>query len=422
MKILVYSAVNKSNIAQLFGIAEYSYYFVLKEFLPILEELATVVRIEDPLREVDELYHACQERGEECVFLSFSPPHKTETGLTCPTIPVLAWEFEDIPSEVWDSEIRNDWSFVLSKLGAAITHSSHSAKTIRKAVRQSYPVIPIAAPVWDRYSTLYQSPGDIADNCVSFPFEGVIVDTRDEATESGLEDISRFEQQMRQTITVQGVLYTTVLNPLDGRKNWRDIVTAFCHALKDVTDATLILKFTNTSTNEWLEELLDLLRNSPKFKCRVLMLNGFLDSENYSELARSTTFTVNASTGEGQCLPLMEYMSAGKPAICPLHTGMEDYVNQGNAFIVESSLEPTFWPDDTRRLYRTYYHRVSWDSLVECYRASYETVNQHPDRYRRMCEAAHEDLHNHCSRSVATAKLRKFLETRRELERLSSLV
>jgi hypothetical protein len=55
-------------------------------------------------------------RGEPCVFLSFSPPHRTPVHLACPTLPVFAWEFSTIPNEPFAGEPRNDWRTVLARL------------------------------------------------------------------------------------------------------------------------------------------------------------------------------------------------------------------------------------------------------------------------------------------------------------------
>src|SRR5690606_11387172 len=85
MRILVYSDTNASTIRNSLGAPEYSYYFVLKEFLPALRELGEVVVVSDPGVEVDPLYRESRERGQACVFLSFSPPHKTQANLECPT-------------------------------------------------------------------------------------------------------------------------------------------------------------------------------------------------------------------------------------------------------------------------------------------------------------------------------------------------
>jgi hypothetical protein len=72
MLIIIHSETNKSNIQQNLGRPEYSYYFVLKEFRPVLERLGQVIEVSNPDELVDRLYFDCLSRGEACVFLSFS--------------------------------------------------------------------------------------------------------------------------------------------------------------------------------------------------------------------------------------------------------------------------------------------------------------------------------------------------------------
>lgn len=102
----------------------------------------------------------------------------------------------------------------------------------------------------------------------------------------------------------------------------------------------------------------------------------------------ATSFYVNASRGEGLCLPLMEFMSAGVPAIAPDHTTMADYVAGDTTFVVSSSTEPTAWPNDPLMRITTSYRRINWSSLADQFRASYEVATQDPTRYRDMSRAA----------------------------------
>ena len=44
---------------------------------------------------------------------------------------------------------------------------------------------------------------------------------------------------------VDGVIYVSVFNPQDGRKNWHRLITAFCWAFREIDDATLVLKITH---------------------------------------------------------------------------------------------------------------------------------------------------------------------------------
>src|SRR5690606_14981461 len=76
MKILVYSYYNAKTIAGSMGLPDYSYYFVLKDFLPVLRELGEVIVVEHE----QDIQSACQQArgsGQPSLFLSFTPPHKT---------------------------------------------------------------------------------------------------------------------------------------------------------------------------------------------------------------------------------------------------------------------------------------------------------------------------------------------------------
>src|SRR5690606_10628756 len=149
MKILVYSAMNAETVFNNFGEPEYSYYFVLREFLPLLRQFGEVQQVEDPATEVDPIYEAALRQGQDCVFLSFSPPHLTCLGLACPTIPVFAWEFSSMPCEAWwDDRPEHDWGWCLRQCAGAIVHSEQSASVVRQLMGEDYPVTAIPAPLW----------------------------------------------------------------------------------------------------------------------------------------------------------------------------------------------------------------------------------------------------------------------------------
>src|SRR5690606_11037115 len=102
--------MNAETVLQNLGEPEYSYFFVLREFMPVLQQLGEVEVIEDPASEVDRRYHAAIALGQQCIFLSFSPPHLTTLGLDCPTSPVFAWEFSSMPDETWwQDRPEMDW-------------------------------------------------------------------------------------------------------------------------------------------------------------------------------------------------------------------------------------------------------------------------------------------------------------------------
>lgn len=447
MLLLIHAEQDETTIADHLGEAEYSYYFVLREFRRLLEQMTTVLPVRDYQerhdsagrlvgtyrvdRVVDAVHRLCRAEDEPCLFLSFSPPHRTPDPLECPAVPVFAWEYHDLPTEVWNQEPCQDWRVVLARSGRAITHSEFACRVVKRAMGARYPVVSIPAPVWSRFARLVDPQGSGPDlSPMVFETDGLLSDTRPvepqaagtaraagwTATvtlDTGSMDsagarASRSEAPKR--VELRGVLYTSIFNPDDGRKNWIDLLRAFCVALRDRPDAMLLLKFVHSSPERFRADLaLNLSRLRP-MRCRVVVFSSFLSDLDYERLARRTTYVVNASHGEGQCLPLMEFMSCGTPAVAPPHTGMADYVGDDNAFLVGSNLEPAAWPHDPRKMIRTFRHRIDLEALMSAFRESYAVAIEKPDVYRAMSAAAIRRLEAHCSDDVVSRKLQAFID------------
>lgn len=417
MLIIIHSETNQHTIAQNLGRSEYSYYFVLKEYRPVLERLGQVVEVLDPQAEVDALYLECLSRGEPCVFLSFSPPHRTPVHLACPTLPVFAWEFSTIPNEPFAGEPRNDWRTVLAACGAAITHSSYTVNAVREAMTDDYPIVAVPAPVWDRFAARgSQLQGQTTTEPLRLTIKGLVADSRTldlnafgpAHLRSG-PGIDFSAPVTAQELLLDGVVYTSVFNPGDGRKNWEDMLSAFCVSFRDVEDATLVLKLTHHDAEEALSDILHHLYKNQSYRCRIVLIYGYLADPDYERLVQATRYVVNTSYGEGQCLPLMEFMSCGKPAVAPRTTAMIDYLSTDNAFLIESTDELTAWPHDPRRAFRTLRYVTNWASLCEAYKASYDVAKNHPARYAQMSAQAVSSLQGFCSQAVAQQRLQVFL-------------
>ncbi len=419
MIFIIYSETDLGSLGGRLGAPEYSYWFVLREFRTVLERMGLVVFVRDPAREVDRLYRQFRERGEPCVFLCFEPPHKVPLGLACPTIPVFAWEFETLPDEDWAGDPRSDWRYVLNAVGRAITHSEHCVRVTRAAMGHDYPVACIPAPVWDGFARQARpGAGGPSRGRRHLRVRGQVVDSRKidlAACAPGSRPYPDHADPPSPQVTppgagppeagpvdvvLDGVVYCSVFNPSDMRKNWHDMIAGFVCALCERPDATLVLKLTHRDNAHSLRAMQDELSRHAPFRCRVVLIAGFLDDDSYDALVAGTTFVVNASHGEGQCLPLMEFMSAGKPAIAPRNTAMADYVDERCAFALRSSREPCAWPHDDRELYRTLRWRIDFGTLVAAYADSYRVAVAEPARYLAMSVAAQESLRRHCSRAV----------------------
>ncbi|TVT81710.1 glycosyltransferase [Pseudomonas sp. H3(2019)] len=416
MLIIIHSETNQHTIAQNLGRSEYSYYFVLKEYRPVLERLGTVVEVSDPQTEVDALYLDCLSRGEDCVFLSFSPPHRTPVHFACPTLAVFAWEFSTIPSEPFAGDPHNDWRTVLRASGAAITHSSYTVNAVREAMGADYPIVAVPAPVWDRFASrgaqLQRQP---LARQVRLKIKGLLADSRHlDLRAFGPAHLRAgkgidFQAPAREhDLVLDGVIYTSVFNPSDGRKNWEDMLSAFCVTFREVEDATLVLKLTHHDAEEALTDILHHLYKNQSYRCRIVLIYGYLADADYERLVQATSYVVNTSYGEGQCLPLMEFMSCGKPAVAPRTTAMIDYLDVDNAFLIDATDELTAWPHDPRRAFRTLRYVTNWASLCRAYRASYEVAKDDPGRYAQMSAHAVASLETFCSQATAEQRLEGF--------------
>lgn len=580
MIIVVYSETDAASISGNLGVSEYSYYFVLKKYLPILEEIGSVRYVREPASEVDPIYEEALQRGESAVFMSFSPPHRTALDIKCPTICVLAWEFSSIPDESWSDDPRDNWVKTLSNIGNVITISQYSSDVIKGQLGPSLNIATIPAPVTedpvpvgpqDLYDgksartvkslsvtaeVIDTSNLDISDDIVCFksdlnigsdlpvwdrqPLEMVFdgytqenngyrflvgfhdpetwgawsrsdrpwislpislegdftldihlvgfevndqrpitvtignqarsikIDT--ELTEyklefkdvsggssikfsdletgytlgaellralslgvaklaitdsnadssgepSSEEDIDRSSRVKGDTTNANtaielyfdGVVYTSIFNPEDGRKNWEDIVTAFCWAFRDDPDKTLILKFTCPNMASSWGRLFLLFSQLNPFSCRIVVIHGYLTEDEMQSLVSVTDFFVNASKAEGQCLPLLEFMAEGVPAIAPCHTAMASYINDDNAFVVESSLVATCWPQDPREYDKTFFYRIDWSSLHQCYLQSAKIALEDEHKYRHMGFNAAKTVRENYSLSEVGDLLRNYL-------------
>ncbi|KSW24892.1 MULTISPECIES: glycosyltransferase [unclassified Pseudomonas] len=497
MDFILFSDIGESTIDSSLGTPEYSYFFVLKAYLPVLQALGEVHRPQS-LQELEATARRLRAAGRDCLALFFGPPHKSPLSLACPILCVIAWEYDSIPNETWNDDPCSDWRYVLSRHGGAISLSSHTARAIRASMGEDFPVIPLPTPLWETYASLGgQSLANAIIEPTKLQIRGCILDTRllglsadgliapihdipavaDEPIEPIIEAVPALTWRRRALITrhyllmwyreavrdlvpaalrrglsrllrrpsppapaeppaassatvieehpqaqlpdtsqlvevqVEGVVYVSVFNPADGRKNWENLVTAFCWAFRGTADATLVLKITQKDLASYYVHMLTLLSQLAPFACRVVVMHGFLDDEQFQRLREATSYYVNASRCEGLCLPLMEFLACGKPAIAPAHTAMEDYVDGDLAFVVPACREHAVWPQDTRLSYRTIRYRPDWGALKQAYLDSHGIARQAPERYQAMSMAARQRMREFAGEERFANELGEFLGT-----------
>ena len=411
MRFLLYASYNETGIRSSLGKPDYSYWFVQQYFERLLSAMDETVVLDDRRKAPKQV-----NLDEEALFL-FMPPHKIPTELVDSAIPVIAWEFDTVPDEDWDDDFRNNWYNVLERSPGGITHCGFTADTVKTRLGRDYPMAMIPSPIWDDFSGLHD-PGRDPLAPWSIDVEGVVVDSRsahvaeNEGRPLDVENPeldARFEQGNHR-LDFGGVTYSFVFNPTDGRKEWMDAVSAFVDAFEHESRATLILKLIQVDLRRGAPMVWKAISALGHFACRIVVIQAHLNGSSYDSLISRPTYVLNTSRGEGQCLPLLESMSTGVPAVSPNHTAMADYVNERNSFVVKFSRRWASWPHDPRSALRASTFPVVWESLREKLHESFECATSDPVSYRTRSTAAFEEMRRFCSLESTRAAMTQFLE------------
>ncbi len=187
-------------------------------------------------------------------------------------------------------------------------------------------------------------------------------------------------------LRLNGIVYTSIFNPNDGRKNWHDLLTSFLIAMRDRPDVTLVIKLVTNDPVSVGQFMVWYQQRKISHKCRLVLITGFLSDEQMQDLIRATTFYFQTTKAEGNCLPLMDSLAAGRPGISPNHSAMSDYFDERFGHVIRSSPEPAAWPHDPRGGIQTSWARIDWSSVVQALQASYHQVTSHWDDYQAMSD------------------------------------
>ena len=447
------------------GTSGYSYDFVARLFWPLLERWGPVIPVPDPAKNLEREIARQRSAGHEPIHVSFLPFQDVVLAKTAPNIVVPAWEFPRLPDHVFDDNPQNDWPGTANQCAGVLVGNPF---TQRSFLRQgtSSPVRVVQVPVPDFYFEVpaWQPGQSVRLHCQAYqpvdtpapsqplaelpslpdrmrrsPWReftrsvertikhGVSL-VIGEDTASGLaRPVNRlFKQATRQfrnrpsekirlplpeleAIDLRGIVYTSILNPDDGRKNWIDLLTGFQTAFAERDDATLVLKLISSRTESVMRVVRFYLQREIQHRCRVVFVCGFLSDQQMAQLAQATTYYVQTTRAEGNCLPLMNYLAAGRPGVSPNHSAMQDYFGQENGFVIESHAEPAAWPHDSRLRLTTTWGRLVWPSLVHQLQESYEVAKYQLERYEAMAAVSRQQMRDWAHQESVWSRLRDAL-------------
>lgn len=391
----------------------------LKAFAPALAKLGKVVVV----KSIEAAWTVCAKQrgqGRDCILFSFGSPRQAPLHAPCPVVPVFAWGFPTIPTGTWDGDQCSDWRRVLRFTGQAITFSRFAAEAVQAAMGADFPVAAIPPPA--RTAATATPP----DWRRTIRLKGMVFDSR--AYEFQPENPTLPQQvwdgggavAAGEDVEIEGMLVTSFLDVKDGRKNWKDLVSAFTTANQDKADAVLLLKLSEPDA-AWMQLLYKWLAAQPRFACRILAVRAPLEDQDYDALIAASHWYATAANAEGLRLPMQDFLAAGRPAISPAHTAMADGLDATNALVVASDEEPWSWPcnppvedgwswtqhpDD---IGPTTAYRVSWTSLVAAFREAYRLSTAAPEAYAALSAAASRSIAASCSVAETAAAVKRLL-------------
>jgi hypothetical protein len=212
-------------------------------------------------------------------------------------------------------------------------------------------------------------------------------------------------------VELSGIVYTSIFSPRDNRKNREDLLSGFITALRDREDATLVVKLVSADSM-WIESALNYYRTTGlSHRCKVVFITDYLSDEQLHTLAEASAYYLTTTRAEGCCLPLLNYLAAGRPGVAPCHSAIKDYFSPEMGFVIDSSLERTLWPQDRRIRFKTTWHRLAWPSVVEQIRRSYEVARNDRSAYEILAAPARARMTQWVESGAVWPRLREALDS-----------
>jgi glycosyltransferase involved in cell wall biosynthesis len=428
--LIISSAYTEAETVRQLGREAYSYRFVYRALAPLLARWGRPVEVTRAESRLDYAIHTASQEGLEPFHLSFLPLHLLYPTARALNIAFPFWEFPDIPDIDFGNNPRNNWRRTAGRLALILTACSFTRDAfLRAGVNCPVRVVPVPVhpdyfhvPAWqpeqrvvldcpcyvfpppDTGSLVARHPWAPPDfvslslrQRLRYVYLGYIRPRLPALLDNALTQAVRARRVQREKAQVfhpitdrlelSGVVYTTVLNPYDFRKNLDDLLSAFLLALGDQADATLVVKLV-VCPRLAARSLNAIIRHYQhlgiQHRCKVVFVTNYLSDAQMVDLARGSTFYLNASHAEGACLPLQDFLAAGRPGIAPVHTALIDYFRDDVGLVVASHPEPTYWPHDPDQRCSTTWHRIVWQDLHDQLRASYALAKQGLARYQAL--------------------------------------
>jgi len=445
-----------STEGQNLGTPGYSHDFVARAYAPLLARHGEVRLVPDAQADLDRMVDAVLAEGKVPLHFSILPLQDVVLARRAVNVAVPAWEYPDVPNHAFDGNAQNDWPQTADRCDMVLVSGPFTHEALRRG-GASGAIRMVQVPVEDAYFALplWQAGQTRTLECRAFVFPqarpAVVTNRSLRRRESLRKQIAKgLEESIRETarrclggrltaaisaglrrlksrritartqggrptiklpyesvsqVELSGVVYTSIFNPDDGRKNWPDLINGFLLALGDRDDATLVLKLITSRASSVDHVIRHIFNRGIEFRCRLVVICDFLNEDQLHQLTEATTYYLQASRAEGNCLPLMNHLAAGRPGVSPDHSSMSDYFGPESGFVVESHPEPAAWPHEIRQRLLTTWGRIVWTSLRDQIRASHAMASNDPAAYGALGRSSRRHMQAWAGRQAVTQRL-----------------
>lgn len=418
----------EAALGERIGLHEIQHYSSMKYFLSLLEQRGIVIFIEELEDQVNGVQELANYLGETCLFISFSSPDEFYHTIQCPKLLVTSI-IQYRGNYWWNHEEKLTANLLIEhtqQSQAVIAACEATYQCLTTITDGQIPIATIPPPLWDAFQDITKQPeikphiltnGDVIDSqlprnrpkSISYP---IPLSRKIEAIRTTLKTskkilgtasrklvmleyllMRRNVHYYPHQIRLDGMVYTTVVSPSHPFKDWRKLINEFSATFKHKSDATLIIKMAGWAKKGMKKVGLRQLRWK-YFKCRIIIIYEHLPMEQYQNLISATDYILNISLVNEIGNSLLEFMSAGKPAISLKHPEMTP-LSKENSFMIPALQDKQI-------------------SMKEQLLESYDVKKNNPQIYDQMAIAARNSMKNYCSKSVVAPRVHAFLDKMEE--------
>lgn len=212
-------------------------------------------------------------------------------------------------------------------------------------------------------------------------------------------DIDLYTKYQDHTIPINNSIKKTfkfyTIGEFIERKNLLDLITAFHLAFDLTDDVSLIIKtnipgMSTNDANKYLQEqsvkIKKALKIRSQYKAEFFILDRLSEIDMIG-LHNTCDCFVMPSYGEAFCRPAAEALISGKTPIVTNHTGMTDFVNNDNGYVIKSHKHPVIMASPGLSAeYDIYTANEHWYKpdilhLIECMKNVYHLYKKNRKQY-----------------------------------------